>query len=325
MEPTEQSFDVVVVGGAAAGLTAALYTARRTLSTLVISKDIGGQASLTSEIENYPGRGLVDGYALMDDFKKQAERFGARVIIDEVTRVVVNGETSFTLKTALGQTFTAKGVILAFGLTPRDFGVPGEEQLKGRGVSTCVTCDGPLYKGKTVAIAGTGMSLVDGAELMVKIAKNVYVIEKREKLSGEKAVVDAVENAQNAEKIFHAAVVEILGDTRVRGVKVKDILTGEERAIEVDGVFAELGYIAKTDCVKGVVELDSQNHIVIDAKNATSAPGIYAAGDITTVSFKQVVVSAGEGAKAALSLYAHLRAKGVIAKGVTIDWGRIKT
>lgn len=316
-------FDVVIVGGAAAGLTAALYTARRTLSTLVISKDIGGQASLTSEIENYPGRTLVDGYALMEDFKKQAEQFGARVMIDEVTRLTVNGETSFTLETALGQTFTAKGVILAFGLTPKDFGVPGEAQFKGRGVSTCVTCDGPLYKGKTVAIAGTGMALVDAAELMVKIAKKVYVIEKRGKLSGEQAVVDVVEQAPNVEKVFNATVVEILGDTQIRGVKVKDATTQDERVLDVDGAFAELGYIAKTDFVKGVVELDTQNHVAIDATNATNVPGIFAAGDITSVSYKQVVVSAGEGAKAALSLYKYLQSKGVIAKGVTIDWGRI--
>lgn len=316
-------FDVVIVGGAAAGLTAALYTARRTLSTIVISKDIGGQASLTSEIENYPGRELVDGYALMEDFKKQAERFGARVVIDEVTRVRRDGETAFTLTTAMGQTYTAKGVILAFGLTPKDFGVPGEAQFKGRGVSTCVTCDGPLYKGKTVAIAGTGMALVDGAELMVKIAKKVYVIEKRGKLSGEQAVVDVVEQAPNVEKVFNATVIEILGDTQVRGVKMKDATTQGERVLDVDGVFAELGYIAKTDFVQGVVELDKQNHVVIDATNATNVPGIYAAGDITTVSYKQVIVSAGEGAKAALSLYRYLQSKGVIRKGVNIDWGRV--
>ncbi|MBI2426339.1 MAG: FAD-dependent oxidoreductase [Candidatus Kerfeldbacteria bacterium] len=324
MNSSETQYDVVIVGGAAAGLTAALYSARRTLSTLVISKDIGGQASITSEIENYPGRGLVDGFELMDDFRKQSEKFGARIVIDEVTRVTPKSETSFEITTVSGTTYSAKGVILAFGLTPRDLGVPGEAQFKGRGVSTCVTCDGPLYKGKTVAVVGTGLPLVDGAELMIKIAAHVYAVEKKQKFVGEKAMIALVEAAPNVEKLFSSEVTEILGDQKVTGIRVKNSVSGEEKNIAVDGVFTELGYIAKTDCVKGVIELDGENHIVIDEKNATDVPGVFAAGDITSVSYKQVVVSAGEGAKAALSLYTYLQSKGVIARGVNIDWGIVK-
>lgn len=325
MDSSQNHYDVVIVGGAAAGLTAALYSARRTLSTLVISKDIGGQASITSEIENYPGRGLVDGFELMDDFRKQAEKFGARIMIDEVTRVIPKSETSFEVTTVSGTTYSAKGVILAFGLTPRDLNVPGEAEFKGRGVSTCVTCDGPLYKEKTVAVVGTGLPLLDGAELMIKIAAKVYAVEKKQKFVGEKAMIATVEAAPNVEKLFSSEVTEILGDKQVTGIRVKNSVTGDEKDISVDGVFTELGYIAKTDCVKGVVKLDAENHIVIDEKNACDVPGIFAAGDITSVSYKQVIVSAGEGAKAALSLYKYLQSKGVIARGVNIDWGTVKS
>lgn len=317
-----RAYDVVIVGGAAAGLTAAMYTARRALKTMVISTDIGGQASLTSEIENYPGRDLTDGFELMSDFKNQAERFGAEVVIDQAIKITVESETSFLIQTHQ-ETYRAKAVILAFGLTPKSLGVSGEDKFKGRGVSTCATCDGPLYKNKTVVVTGVGDPALDAVQYLCKLNARVTYVCPRPVLVGSKHMQDAVKCLENVTTYLNATVTEILGDKTVTAVKAQ--VNGESTTMACDGVFVEMGYIANAAWVKDVVKLDASNHIVIDEKMATSCAGIFAAGDITTISHKQVVISAGEGAKAALSLYKYLQENGKVARGVPTDWGIVKS
>ncbi len=317
---SQADYDVIIIGAAAAGLTAGMYSARRTLRTLVISKDIGGQASLTTEIENYPAKGLVDGFALMTEFKEQAEKFGATVTLDEATKILVNGKTDFTVQT-LSKTYSCHGVILAFGLTPRDLGVPGEEKFKGRGVSTCATCDAPLFKGKTVAVAGVGDAALDAVVLLSRLAKQVYYLNPRDTIIGPKHFADDITRTPNVTTYFKTKITEVYGQKKLEGVKCDN---PEVPLLEVDGVFAEMGYRAKVDWVKDTVSINARNQIVIDDKNMTSVPGVFAAGDITTVSYKQVVVSAGEGAKAALSLYQYLQSNGVVSRGAAIDWGVVE-
>lgn len=321
-ENVAAEYDVVIVGGAAAGLVAAMYTARRALKTVVITTDIGGQASLTSEIENYPGRGLTDGFQLMTEFKEQAEKFGAEVVIDQATSIETESETAFVVS-GRQNTYRAKAVILAFGLTPKDLGVPGEEKFKGRGVSTCATCDGPLYKGKSVIVTGVGDSALDAIQYLCQIKASVTYLCPRQNMVGSKHLTKAIECMDDVTVHLNAEVTEVLGDEKLTGVKVR--INGKEQEFTCDGVFAEMGYVSKADWVSGVVELDEHQHIVIDSNMATSVPGIFAAGDITTTSYKQVVISAGEGAKAALSLHKYLQEKGVIDKSAPVDWGVIKS
>jgi thioredoxin reductase (NADPH) len=321
-ELKDASFDVIIVGGGAAGLAAAIYTSRRALRTLVISKDIGGQAALTDEIENYPGRGLVDGFVLMQDFKKQAEEFGAIIQSGDVLAVEPDPEEGFFVRTTL-ETFRCHAVILAFGLTPKDLGVPGEAPLKGRGVSYCATCDAPFFKEKRVAVVGGGTHALDAAEYLSRLANSVVVFNEQEQFVGTTQVIQSVQSATNVQVRHKTRVLQILGNERVTGVIVES--EGKTETFPLDGIFVELGYTAKTDWVAHVVELDERRQIKIDLDCKTSRPGVFAAGDVTVIHYKQVIISAGEGAKAALTAYKYLQEKGLIKRGANVDWGIAKT
>ncbi len=316
-------YDVVIVGGGAAGLTAAIYTSRRALKTLIISKDIGGQAALTNEIENYPGVGLIDGFDLMNRFLEDAKKFGAEFKSGEVKEIEKKGEGDFLVKTTVGD-FKAAAVILAFGLTPRDLGVPGEEEFKGKGVSSCATCDGPLYKGKVVAVVGGGNSALDAAEYLSRIAKKVYLIHRRDQFRGDEILVERVKSKDNIELVLNSKVKEIKGEERVKSIVVVDVNDeSKEREIEVDGVFVEIGHVAKTKWLGDLVEYDERGQIKTNKNCETKTPGIFAAGDVTDIEYKQIIISGGEGAKAALQAYKYLQqTKGI--KGAGIDWGVVK-
>ncbi len=316
-------YDVVIVGGGAAGLTAAIYTSRRALKTLIISKDIGGQAALTNEIENYPGVGLIDGFDLMNRFLEDAKKFGAEFKSGEVKEIKKKGEGDFLVKTTVGD-FKTAAVILAFGLTPRDLGVPGEEEFKGKGVSSCATCDGPLYKGKVVAVVGGGNSALDAAEYLSRIAKKVYLIHRRDQFRGDEILVERVKSKDNIELVLNSKVKEIKGEERVKSIVVVDVNDeSKEREIEVDGVFVEIGHVAKTKWLGDLVEYDERGQIKTNKNCETKTPGIFAAGDVTDIEYKQIIISGGEGAKAALQAYKYLQqTKGI--KGAGIDWGVVK-
>jgi thioredoxin reductase (NADPH) len=308
-------YDVIILGGACAGLTAGLYTGRRALKTLILTKDIGGQAAITHEIENYPGTGKINGFDLMTNFRKQAEESGAEIKIGEATALEIK-KGKFLVQSSIGE-FELASVILAFGLEHRKLGVPGEKEFIGKGVTYCATCDGPLFKGKTVAIVGGGNSAFDAAEYLSGLCKKVYLIHRSDKFRAEQVLIDIVKSKSNVEIITKAEIAEIVGKERVE----KAILRNGE-VLKLDGVFIEIGYQPKTDFIKDLVKLDSIGQVIIDKEGKTNVPGIFGAGDVTDTVFKQVIISAGEGAKAALSAARYLQSK----QGLELkpDWTRRK-
>ena len=293
---SENIYEVIIIGAGPAGLTAAIYTTRRALKTLVLSKDLGGQAALTNNIENYPGFNRVTGQDLMQKFYEQAMLTGAEFDFTEVETLSKTGDL-FTLKTAKNQSFQAKAIILAFGLTPRNLNVPGEKEFGGKGVAYCATCDGPLYKAKTVAVIGGGNSALDAAEFLSKIAAKVYLLNRKDVFRGEEILLKKVQASANIELIYTQA--------------------NTDKEIAVEGIFVEIGHLAKTDWVANLVELNERKEIKISLDCETKTPGLFAAGDITDISYKQAVISAGEGSKAALQAYKFLQGSENI---VLPDW-----
>jgi thioredoxin reductase (NADPH) len=231
----KKEYDLIIIGGGAAGLTAAIYAARRTLKTLVLAKDIGGQANLASSIENYPGRYPVGGFELLSEMKKQAEEFGAQVQLTEVMEITKEAQ-EFGVKTPQGS-FKAKAIILAFGLTPQDLGVPGEQEFKNKGVSYCANCDGPLFKDKTVVVVGGGNSALDATEYLSKIASEVYLVHRNDTFRGEKVLVDRVKETETVKILLHTKIKEIKGDETVSNVLIRNNQTSEEKDLKCDGVF----------------------------------------------------------------------------------------
>ncbi|MBT4850228.1 FAD-dependent oxidoreductase [Candidatus Parcubacteria bacterium] len=302
------NYDIVIIGGGPSGLTAAIYTTRRSLKTLVISKDIGGQLSLTDDVENYPGFESIGGMDLSVKFQQQAAKTGTEFLFEEVVSLEKkeNGDTKFSVKTASGKEINAKAVILGFGLTPRNLGVPGEIELTGKGVTYCATCDGPLYRGKVVVVVGGGNSALDAAEYMSKLAKKVYMLVRKDKFRGEQILAKKVHDAENIEVVFQVNAKEIKGTDKVESL-VYATDDGKETEIDVDGVFIEIGHIAKTDWLKDVVDRTERGEIKISIDNETNQPGIFAAGDVTEITYKQAVISAGEGCKAALQAYRYIQ------------------
>ncbi|MCL7398215.1 MAG: FAD-dependent oxidoreductase [Thaumarchaeota archaeon] len=310
-------YDIIIVGGGAAGLTAALYATRQGLKTLVVAKDIGGQLTLASQIENYPGIKAIAGLELAQSIKEQAEEFGAEFVYDEAIGIS-QLDNAFRISTKVSGDYDALAVILAFGKTPRSLGVPGEDRLVGRGVSYCAICDAPLFRGKKVAVVGWGEHAFKAVKVLRAYGNKVYIIHRGEaKLTDEELVRES--ESMNVVYMPNSVVLEIKGDTRVRSIVLKNAKTGEEGELEVDGVFVEMGYTAKTDWVKGFVQLNENGEIVTDKLGMTSRPGVFAAGDVTDILYKQAVIAAAQGAIAALSAYNYIqRLRGLPTK--KSDW-----
>ncbi len=298
--------DVIVVGGASAGLTAAIYTARQGLKTKVITKDIGGQALLTDRIENYPGFEHVSGFDLLSKFESQAKLYGAEFVYDEVTQIVGEELACFLVKTYSGE-YRACAIILAFGKTPRDLGVPGEQELKGKGVSYCAVCDGPFFKGKTVAVVGAGDPALDAAVYLKNLASKLYVIHRTDRPIGNKETIDSLKQSGRVEFVGNSKVRAVNGSSKLESILLEDVATRGEKQLATDGLFVEMGYVAKTDFVKDLVQVNGIKEIVADREGRTSHPGIFAAGDVTDTPYKQAIISAGEGCVAALSAYNYLQ------------------
>lgn len=315
-------YDIVIVGGGSAGLTAALFSARRGHSTCVISQDIGGQAATTPDIENYPGVDYIDGLELMGKFKKQAEKYGAEIRIDTVHAIKPLEDNRYEVSTNT-YSVEASVVILAFGLSHRHLNIPGEETMIGKGVSYCAICETKFYEGKEVAVVGGGSSAVQAALMLSQHAHNVTLVNIKSEFRAEAVVMEKMNRASNITAILNAETQEVLGDHEVTGLRIKHNNSGKEETLPVARVFVEVGYMAKADWVKKIVKTDERNQIVISDMCATSQTGIFACGDITTIAFKQVVISAGEGAKAALAADQYLLTKQG-KRGVKIDWGTKK-
>lgn len=299
-------YDAIIIGGASAGLTAALYASRQGMKTLLITKDIGGQAILTDSIENYPGFEHIGGFELMTHFEKQARSFGAEILYEEVTGIFEDEPSCFRIKTVNNE-YSGCTLVLAFGKTPRDLGVPGEKQLKGKGVSYCAVCDGPLFKGKIVAVVGAGDPALDAAVLLKSLASQLYVIHRTDKPIGSDETLQVLQNDSRVTFVPSSTVKRINGAAKLESLTLEDTGKKIESELALNGLFVEMGYVAKTDIVKDLVQLNANKEIVIDKECATSHTGIFAAGDVTDTVYKQAVISAGQGCIAALSAYNYLQ------------------
>jgi thioredoxin reductase (NADPH) len=318
-----KKYDVIIVGAGIAGLTAALYAARQKLSTLVISADLGGQLLLTNEIQNFPGFMSISGLELIRKVEEQAKTYGAEILFDEVTSIAEQ-ENLFTVKTASGSEFQAEAVVLAFGKSPKEMGVPGEKELKGKGVSYCVICDAPLYRGKKVVLVGWGLHNYENIVRLRDYASKVYWVFPGEKPLEEEELLQEAMSKGNVELVPFSEPVEVKGDKRVQALVVRNKKTGELKTLEVDGVFVEMGYVTKTDFLKGLVQLNEKGEIVVDKMCRTSKPGIFAAGDVSEMPHKQAVIAAGMGACAALSAYAYVMEKRGRKVGQVADWRHVE-
>ena len=308
----ENIYDVIIIGGGPAGLTAAIYSARRALKTLVLSTDIGGQISKSTAVENYPGIDLISGMDLSMAFFNQAKKFGAEIHFEEV-KSIKNEKEVFEVKT-LSKTHFCKSIILAFGKKPRELAVNGEEELKGKGVTYCATCDAPFFKDKTVAVVGGGNSAIDAAILSANYASKVYLLHRGPEFRAEQILID---------KIMKIPKIEILMETEIKSIngkeKVESISLSNNKVIEVDGVIVEVGFTVDRSLIADLVKIDDKNQVVTDSLQRTSVPGIFAAGDLTETPYKQVVISAGEAAKAALACFDYIQ-KSEGKKGIIADW-----
>ena len=319
-----KTYDVIIVGGGPAGLTAAIYTSRRNLSTLILTKSLGGQAAIAPYVENYPGFKSISGIELMKRFEEQVKVLGVEIAYEEV--VGIEKRKNFIITTTSNK-YESRALILAFGKTPRTLGVPGEQRLQGKGVSYCAVCDGPLFADKEVVVIGGGNSAVEAALFLSEIARRVYLVHRRREFRAFEASVEKLKSKTNVELILDSIVTEFKGDNFLQAVVVENVKSKEKRELEVQGAFVEIGSEVKSGMIKDFVKLDENGHIVITRNCETFQPntnkimpGVFAAGDITDVPFKQVVVSAGEGAKAGLQVYNYLR--GITSHKIVADWGK---
>lgn len=291
-------YDMIIVGGGPGGYTSALYAARAGLDTIVLEKiSAGGQMALTHQIDNYPGfEEGVDGFSLAEKMQNQAERFGAKSEYAEVIRMDLNASPK-VVETSEG-TFLGKTVVLATGATPGKLGVAQEEELLGKGVAYCAACDGMFYKGKTVVVVGGGNSAAADALLLSRIAKKVIIVHRRDTLRATKIYHEPLLNAENVDFRWNSTVVELLHEDKLTGVRLKDVITGEESVVECDGVFISVGRIPATDLVKDQVEIDGKGYVVAGETTETNIPGVYAVGDVRTKPLRQVVTAVSDGAMA---------------------------
>ncbi len=292
-------WDVLIIGAGPAGFTAAIYAARFGLETLIISKDLGGNMALTDLIENYPGfPDGISGSELASRMHEHVKKLGVEVIFDEVERIDQT-EGNFVVKTKNGREYRGRTVIIAAGAAPRKLNVPGEEEFTGRGVSYCATCDGPLFKGKKVIVVGGGNTALQEALYLKSIGVDVTLVHRRDQFRADKILQDRFKES-GIPAILNTVVTEIKGANKVEAVRLKNVKTGEEWEMKVDGVFIFIGYEPKTDFVKHLGITDEYGYIPVDMHMRTKVPGIFAAGDITNV-FKQIAVAVGQGAIAANS------------------------
>ncbi len=295
-EKKDQVYDLIILGGGPAGLTAAIYAGRARFKTLVLAGSLpGGQPANTDIVENFPGfpEG-ISGPELAQRFQSQAERFGARVELDDVTEVDFSARP-FTIRTYKA-VYQARMVIVATGAVQRRLGVPGEDRFFGRGVSVCATCDGFFYQDKRVVVIGGGDSAISEGIFLTKFAREVIIIHRRDQLRATKIYQERAFANPKIRFVWDAVVEEVLGDQTVNGVRVRNVKTGETSVIETDGVFIYAGLEPTTKIFAGQLELDERGYIVSDRRQHTNVPGVFAAGDVQDPLYRQVVVAAGTGA-----------------------------
>lgn len=300
----EKKYDLIIIGGGPAGLSAAIYASRYKMKTLVFSKKIGGTISEAHNVENYPGFDSISGAELMEKFESQAKKFGTEVVYDEIVNVEKKDD-KFIIQTYSSEKYEGNFLLLAMGTDHKKLNIPGEEELLGRGVSYCATCDAAFFKDKTVAVIGGNDSAAQSTIILSEYAKKVYLIYRKEKLRCEPTWCDKIESNKKIETIYNTNVTQVVGEEKVEKIMLD---TGKE--LEVDGLFIEVGLIPSTVIANKLeVKMDADGYIIVDATQKTSADKIYAAGDITTASnkFWQVITASAEGALAANSIYKDLK------------------
>ena len=301
-----QTENVIIIGSGPAGLTAALYAARANLNPLVISgNQIGGQIAITNEVENFPGFDSILGPELTDKMKAQAEKFGARFEIDEITEVDFTRGSPFQLK-AYGNEYEAKAMIIATGASARRLGIPGEDAFIGRGVSYCATCDGFFFRNKDVLVIGGGDSALQEGIFLTKYANRVRVVHRRDSLRAGDLLQARAQSNEKIQFVWDTVLDSIEGNGKVEAVKARNLKTGETATWPTDGVFVFIGHFPNSQLFRGGLAMDEQGFLIVDKSMQTSVPGVFAAGEIMDPIYKQAISSAGHGCQAAISVERYL-------------------
>ncbi len=295
-------YDLIIIGAGPAGITAAVYAARKRMSLLVITKDIGGQAAISGDIENYTGYQFITGPELAAKFEEHMRKFNIMLKENEEVQEVNKIENKILVKTDRG-TYEAKVAIIASGKRSKELVVPGEKEFKNKGLTYCATCDAPLFSGKAVVVIGGGNSALDAALQLIKIAKQVYVINITSGLGGDAIMRDKINESKIVTVFNNAQVTAVLGDKMVTGIRIKR--EGKEEELSVGGIFIEIGLIPNSEFIKDI-DKNEFGEIKVNCRNETNIAGIFAAGDVTDVPEKQIIIAAGEGSKAALSVFRYL-------------------
>ena len=295
--------EIVIVGSGPAGYTAAIYAARAQLSPILYEGSVtaGGALMNTTDVENFPGfpEGVM-GPDLMDSLRKQAERFGTKLITDDIVSMDLAGEIK-TIKDGSGNTLQAKAVILATGSAYKEIGLTNEKRLSGRGVSWCATCDGFFFREKVVAVVGGGDSAMEEANFLTRFASKVFVIHRRDSLRASKIMVERATANPKIEFIWNTEVIDVLGEDKVTGLKLRNLISGEESDKDFDGLFVAIGHLPRSELLIGQIDLDGEGYVKVDGRSTrTNQKGVFACGDLVDHTYRQAITAAGSGCQAAL-------------------------
>ena len=304
------TYDLIIIGGATSGLTAGIYAARKKLNAVILTKEIGGQTLQTESIENFPGFEKISGPELIGKMKEQVQKYGLPVKSGTEVKSISETDGVFEISTNMPDEIKAKSVIIATGKNPRRLNVPGEKEFENKGVVYCSTCDAPLFGDKTVVVAGGGNSGLNSTFDLLKYAIKIYVMESEAKIRGDEFLQEKLKASGKVEFITNADIKEIKGTNFVEKIIYLDKNNGQTKELAAQGIFVNIGWSPSSAFVKGFLETNEYDEIIIDPKNnETSVKGVFASGDVTDIKYKQCVIAAGEGAKAALSAYDYLKGK----------------
>jgi len=302
------TYDLIIIGGATSGLTAGIYAARKKLNAVILTKEIGGQTLQTESIENFPGFEKISGPELIDKIKEQVLKYGLPIKSGTEVKSISKTGGVFEISTNANDKITAKSVIIATGKNPRRLNAPGEKEFENKGVVYCSTCDAPLFGGKIVVVAGGGNSGLNSAFDLLKYANNIFVLEVSDKIIGDEFLQEKLKASGKVEFMTGAEIKAIKGSSFMEEIVYLDKKTGEEKTLKAQGIFVNVGWSPSSAFVKGFLETNEYDEIITDPKTSeTSVKGVFASGDVTDVKYKQCVIAAGEGAKAALSAYDYLK------------------
>lgn len=303
----DEKYQLIIAGGGPAGIVAGIYAARKVLKALLVTPELGGQLLLSSEVENYLGYPSIRGMELARKFEEHLRGYDIEISVGEAVQKIEKANGDFRVVTEGGKSWLTEAVIIATGAKWRPLNVPGERELVGKGVSYCATCDGPLFRGRRVAVVGGGNSGLTAVNDLIQIAEKVYLIELLETLQADRVLIERVKGSEKLEIMLHHEVQAISGsEVGLESLTVRDLDSSETRTVNLDGVFIEIGTTPNSNFVKGLLEINQYGEIVTDSHGRTSVPGIFAAGDVTAAPQRQLIIAAGQGANAVLCAHDYL-------------------